>query len=511
MTSQACTYVSVCTLNSWSCGDWSACASNSIKSRTCSKIINCEGGTQSPATTQSCTYTPACSADTWSCGDWGTCSPQGIQTRSCSKTFDCSFVETASPATSQYCESSYKQNYQTPSENSEISNQNTIIKSTVKLICLVSSTKASQGSGTVISSSGMILTNKHVIENTYGCLVGFISSYNDNPYFNDRQIADIYKVSSDTDVAILKLRNPSNKTLSFIDISTANNNNLKLGDILTTYGYPAIFGENITSTSGDFSGIDGSYLKTTAVIEHGNSGGGAYQKSGTFIGIPTAVIKGSLNSLGYLLSINKINSWLNNSPLAYNDGSSNKYSRVSTILEDIDLSKLGNLSLFIQGDDASETTNQNNPQNSSTHSIDKALIKKLSGKILLQVENNGESWYVNPKDSKKYYMKDGASAYNLMRYFSLGITNQNLNKIPKVDDTTAMKNSTSVCSQNALANKLKGKILLQVEEHGEAWYIEPTKCRAIYMKDGNVAYEMMRFLGLGITNSDLSKIAEGNL
>jgi len=414
--------VSSCITSDWSCGSWSACSSSGSQNRTCSKISGCSGGVSSPATTQSCTYTPACSADTWQCGSWGTCSPQGIQTRSCNKTYDCPSAETAAPATSQYCESSYQQNYQTPSADFDIvTNQDTIIKATVKLICPVSSTMASQGSGTVINSTGLILTNKHVIDGTSGCL----DDYDDEPYFGDRQIADIYKISSDADVAVLKLRNPSNTTLASINISQSNSGNIKLGEILTTYGYPAKFGTKITYTSGDFSGVDGSYLKTTAIIEHGNSGGGAYLKNGTFIGIPTAVVKGSLNSMGYLLSVSKVNSWLGNSPIVYNSDSSNNYSRVSSILENIDLNTLNTLDLYIAED--SSTAQSNSTTNNS--SVGKNLQSRVKGYILLQVESHGEAWYVNPKTGYRHYMKDGAAAYSLMRFYSLGITNADLEKI----------------------------------------------------------------------------------
>ena len=209
--------------------------------------------------------------------------------------------------------------------------------------------KASQGSGTIIDSNGTILTNKHVIAGTLGCLVGFISDFNDEPYFGERQIADITKVSPNQDIAILKIRNPQNKALPNVDI-TKGNSNLRLGIKITTYGFPAKFGTKVTYTSGDFSGTDGNYIKTTAILEYGNSGGGAYLKDGTFIGIPSAVVRGELNALGYILSINTINSWLNNSSITYGDTNNNNYSRVS-VLEDIDLNKLGALKLFIPDTD----------------------------------------------------------------------------------------------------------------------------------------------------------------
>jgi len=499
--SQSCTYIPECTYYDWSCNSWSECQANGTKTRECSKTSNCEGGTLSPDTTQTCTYIPTCSEDTWECGSWGTCSPQGVQTRSCSRTYDCPSTETASPVTSQYCESPYQQNYQTPSYNSDIvTNQDAIIKATIKLLCPVSETMASQGSGTVIDSTGLILTNKHVIDGTFGCWVGFIDDYDDEPYFGDRQIADIYKVSSDADIAILKLRNPSNKILTSVNISQSNSSNIQLGEILTTYGYPAKFGTNITYTSGDFSGVDGDYLKTTAIIEHGNSGGGAYLKNGSFIGIPTAVVKGSLNSMGYLLSVNKVNSWLNNS-IAYNyNTNNNNYSRVSAMLEDMDLSTIDSLGLYITGDEENvKTESQSNnvveEEKSLITKVDNSLSKRLNGKILLQVEKNGEGWYIYPDDKKKYYLGRPVDAFSIMRNLGLGIKHSEL----------------SSYLNSKFPSRLSGKIMLDVEQNGEAYYVNPNDLKGYYLNRPADAFRIMREQGLGITNADIRKIDVGEI
>jgi len=131
---------------------------------------------------------------------------------------------------------------------------------------------------------------------------------------------------------------------------------------------------------------------------------------------------------------------------------------------------------------------------------------RLLGRILLQVQNHGEAWYVRKSDAKRYYMSDGQSAYEMMRSFGLGISDEDLAKIPKAQNVAELNQSSSVCDKNSIANRLKGDILLQVQQHGEAWYVDPVKCRAIYLKDGDSAYEIMRLLGLGITNADLEKI-----
>jgi hypothetical protein len=146
----------------------------------------------------------------------------------------------------------------------------------------------------------------------------------------------------------------------------------------------------------------------------------------------------------------------------------------------------------ITQDSSAQITKVTAGEKESATKIDTKLIKRLAGQILLQVEHSGEAWYVNPKDEKRYYMASGEKAYDIMRNFGIGITNKDLEKI-KADKTFAKKNS--------------GKIFLQVETNGEAYYID-FNGNAHYLKDGAAAYDIMRSLGLGITNNDLNKIAE---
>lgn len=429
-----CDYVPFCTINDYSCTNWSACSSTGKQTRACDKKINCEDGAVSVALTQSCTYTPTCisfyysswsacssdgkqtrtitsrypsnceggtspqtsqsctppcDADTWTCEAWGECSLSGIQTRSCVKTFDCPNAQTAPPMSDRYCEPPNRPVIQNPPSGSdEILNQDSIIKSTVKLICPFNSQMASQGSGTIIDPVGIILTNKHVVSGTLGCIVGFIDGFNDEPYFGEKQIADILKISSNEDVAILKIRNPQNAKLTSVDI-TKGSSNLRLGTKITTYGYPAAFGKKITYTSGDFSGTEGSYLKTTAILEHGNSGGGAYLKDGTFVGIPSAAKKGELNSMGYLLSVNIVNSWLGNSSITYGNTNNNNYSRVS-VLENIDIKNLGSLKLFIPDTDAKGNLAKSEKNEAILSSQNQTQTQGQIESVIIEPENQNQ-------------------------------------------------------------------------------------------------------------------------
>ncbi|MCF7820608.1 MAG: hypothetical protein K9M44_04030 [Candidatus Pacebacteria bacterium] len=52
---------------------------------------------------------------------------------------------------------------------------------------------------------------------------------------------------------------------------------------------------------------------------------------------------------------------------------------------------------------------------------------------------------------------------------------------------------------------LKGKILLQVESHGEAWYVLPDTQERVFLGRPYQAFMIMRDYGLGITSVDLNK------
>lgn len=49
---------------------------------------------------------------------------------------------------------------------------------------------------------------------------------------------------------------------------------------------------------------------------------------------------------------------------------------------------------------------------------------RLKGRILLQVESRGEAWYVNPENEKRYYLGRPADAFQIMRDLGLGISNK---------------------------------------------------------------------------------------
>jgi len=123
-----------------------------------------------------------------------------------------------------------------------------------------------------------------------------------------------------------------------------------------------------------------------------------------------------------------------------------------------------------------------------------SLARTLKGRILLQVQDKGQAWYVNPVDSKKYYLGKPQDAFNIMRRFGLGISNANFAALEK--NPSAWKN-------------VAGRILLKTEDSGKAYYFDPLNLKLYYLGRPADAFNVIRSRGLGISNDNLNKISTG--
>lgn len=168
-----------------------------------------------------------------------------------------------------------------------------------------------QGSGTMISSGGFILTNAHVIVDDEGMalqLLPIFVTLSSRPM--DKPELAYWAVLVDfdpiLDLALLQAvldsggqQLPTNHEFSYAPIGTAEG--LQLGDSVYIIGYPGVSGSTITFTSGVVSGFLGedlygggdAWVKTDARFAPGNSGGGAFAQNGTLVGIPTLVVSRS--------------------------------------------------------------------------------------------------------------------------------------------------------------------------------------------------------------------------
>jgi len=115
-------------------------------------------------------------------------------------------------------------------------------------------------------------------------------------------------------------------------------------------------------------------------------------------------------------------------------------------------------------------------------------VSGTTGHILLQVEANGEAWYVYPEDDSRYYLGRPADAFNLMKRLALGAKHD------------------FIVNTEIFPDRLSGLILLDVENNGEAYYIYPEDNKKYYLGRPADAFNLMKKLGRGITNADLNKI-----
>ncbi len=166
------------------------------------------------------------------------------------------------------------------------------------------------GSGTIISEDGLILTNAHVIlsDRYYEVvdLVVAITVAQDRPP-EQMFFADVIQADAALDLAVIKVRSdlngapPDFEALGIPSVPLGSSDELQLGDELIIIGYPGIGGETITLTRGEVSGFTSeqpygnrAFIKTSATIAGGNSGGLAATVDGKIIGVPTQVGSGDL-------------------------------------------------------------------------------------------------------------------------------------------------------------------------------------------------------------------------
>ena len=150
----------------------------------------------------------------------------------------------------------------------------------------------SLGSGFVIDSKGIIITNNHVIADANEITV----------IFTDGQKLRAKLIGTDTkvDVAVLKVE-PAKplKSVKFGDSEA-----MRVGDWVMAVGNPFGLGGTVTAgiVSARHRNIDSgpydNYIQTDAAINKGNSGGPLFNMAGDVIGINTAILSPSGGSIG---------------------------------------------------------------------------------------------------------------------------------------------------------------------------------------------------------------------
>jgi S1-C subfamily serine protease len=163
---------------------------------------------------------------------------------------------------------------------------------------------AGNGSGIIISKSGYIVTNHHVIEGADDIEVEFI--VNDEVQKFNAEIVQSDKVN---DLAIIKIFDMNFDGLDNLPYNFKTRSS-DVGTKVYAYGYPmalSLMGKEIKITDGIISsksGFDGDVTsyQISAPIQAGNSGGPLFDDRGNFIGINSAGLRKEVaDNVGYTI------------------------------------------------------------------------------------------------------------------------------------------------------------------------------------------------------------------
>lgn len=200
-----------------------------------------------------------------------------------------------------------------PGSTTDIANK--VLPSVVS-IRVMTSRGGEEGSGSIISSDGLILTNNHVVAGAEDGRAKMEVTLNDGRTLE----ADLVAADQPTDIAVIKAKNVTDlQPIEFGDSDMVN-----VGEDVMAIGSP--LGLSATVTTGivsaknrpvQASGEDGGEaslidaIQTDASINPGNSGGALVDMEGKLVGIPSVIastgggeVAGSIG-LGFAIPINQ--------------------------------------------------------------------------------------------------------------------------------------------------------------------------------------------------------------
>jgi len=159
-----------------------------------------------------------------------------------------------------------------------------------------------QGSGVIVSASGVVLTNNHVVEKADEITV----TTSDGREFE----AKVVGTDPKSDLAVLQLQGEASGLTA---VTFGDSSQLRLGDVVLAIGNPFGIGQTVTmgivSAKGraDLGIVDyEDFIQTDAAINPGNSGGALINMRGELVGINTAILSrsGGYQGVGFAIPSN---------------------------------------------------------------------------------------------------------------------------------------------------------------------------------------------------------------
>jgi serine protease DegQ len=151
---------------------------------------------------------------------------------------------------------------------------------------------SSLGSGVIVSASGYVLTNHHVVEAADEIEVALADG--------KKLLAKVVGNDPETDLAVLRVSAENLPAITF-----GSSDALKVGDVVLAIGNPFGVGQTVTGGIVSALGRTGlgintfeNFIQTDAPINPGNSGGALIDAGGNLVGINTAIFSRSGGSMG---------------------------------------------------------------------------------------------------------------------------------------------------------------------------------------------------------------------
>jgi serine protease Do len=166
------------------------------------------------------------------------------------------------------------------------------------------------GSGFLVSSDGLIVTNKHVVDQKNAEYTVFTND-------GKKHTAKVVARDSVLDIALIKIDPPASGGFTFLSLGNSDSLEIgqsviaignALGEFKNTVSVGVVSGLARSITAGDASGnseLLDHVIQTDAAINPGNSGGPLLNLRGEVIGVNVAVAQGSQN-VGFALPINSV-------------------------------------------------------------------------------------------------------------------------------------------------------------------------------------------------------------
>jgi Do/DeqQ family serine protease len=162
----------------------------------------------------------------------------------------------------------------------------------------------SLGSGAIVDSSGLVVTNNHVVDGADQVKVSLADK---------REFAvDIVLKDPRTDLAVLRIKDGKER---FPVLDFSNSDELQVGDVVLAVGNPFAVGQTVTH--GIVSALARTqvgvsdyqfFIQTDAAINPGNSGGPLVDMTGKVVGINTAIFSrsGGSQGIGFAIPANMV-------------------------------------------------------------------------------------------------------------------------------------------------------------------------------------------------------------